>query len=579
MALTTEQEIQIAKQRVAQGKGSALDAANIKSFENRSLSGTLSGTKSGGTTGSSTTRSLPEEQGQLANFQSVMRQLQNANIKAQPSPVDKLKDFQAVTGVEARSTGAITGAIEMGERERLENIVERAKTAVDLVSEQEKRKEQQRQDNVKWAEMLFQSVENPFSVFSSEDISNIKMGIVTPDMTERVKAAQKTQGDFQFIQGTEDQPGGVFNKTTGTFSEFTDMAKGIVGGFDISSYATDPAHEEKVDSILSRIGKFNTLNDVSGYISKQYPNSPITAQMIGNTSAKYGVPWEMLVAMMEQDSSLGTAGIGARNNNPGNIGQFDSLGTTPTKGYPTMQAGVDAVGAWLSRHRAKAPEEVQKDADGWVTLINSGKAKLSDVPQRERKNVVNAMAKSGVISNGDAAMTSQLHDKVSQIQNLIDRTSNTAAVGPNPLARLSLTSWATGKVQSYIAGVEQLVSQGTLDALINLKARGGALGALSDAENAMLRSSASKIGSWTIKNKEGKVVGYDVDEGTFKKELEQIKKLTEQAINNAGGDAGVVMSLEQNLAKNPARVDEYNAIVEKYPNLTDDEISQLLGFK
>ena len=54
---------------------------------------------------------------------------------------------------------------------------------------------------------------------------------------------------------------------------------------------------------------------------------------------------------MAQDSSLGTAGMGARNNNPGNIGQFDNL-NRPVKGYKTIQDGVNAVAQWLSGHKA-----------------------------------------------------------------------------------------------------------------------------------------------------------------------------------------------------------------------------------
>ncbi len=156
-------------------------------LENKSLKGTL-------------TRTLPEEQPQLANFQSVMRQLQNANIKVQPSPLDKLKNFQATTGLEARSTGAITGAIEMGERERLEGIVETARTAVDLVGEQEKRKETQRKDNLQWATELFKSVDDPFTIFSGSDIEDLKLGILTPEMTAKVKKATPST-TFKIISG------------------------------------------------------------------------------------------------------------------------------------------------------------------------------------------------------------------------------------------------------------------------------------------------------------------------------------------------------------------------------------------
>jgi len=114
-----------------------------------------------------------------------------------------------------------------------------------------------------------------------------------------------------------------------------------VGGYDISSYATDPNHETAVQNIMDYIGKFNTIEDVDTYIQQVASGSPVTGDMISKASEKYGVDWEMMVAMMQQDSSLGTKGMGARNNNPFNIGQFDNL-NSPVEGYKTMQEGVNA---------------------------------------------------------------------------------------------------------------------------------------------------------------------------------------------------------------------------------------------
>jgi shikimate 5-dehydrogenase len=51
----------------------------------------------------------------------------------------------------------------------------------------------------------------------------------------------------------------------------------------------------------------------------------------------------------------------------------------------------------------------------------------------------------------------------------------------------------------------------------------------------MLRSSASKIGTWQIRDKNGKVTGYNIDQDSFKKELDAMKTLTQRAITNAGG--------------------------------------------
>lgn len=141
---------------------------------------------------------------------------------------------------------------------------------------------------------------------------------------------------------------GEFTNVEGSYSN---LSQGVVGGYDISSYATDPNHEKAVQGILNGIGKFNSIPEMDAYIKRKYPNSPVTGQMIANAATKYGVSWEMMTAMMEQDSSMGTAGKGARTFNPGNVGNDDSGNI---RNYGNWQAGVDAVANWLSRHKSTA---------------------------------------------------------------------------------------------------------------------------------------------------------------------------------------------------------------------------------
>jgi hypothetical protein len=54
----------------------------------------------------------------------------------------------------------------------------------------------------------------------------------------------------------------------------------------------------------------------------------------------------------------------------------------------------------------------------------------------------------------------------------------------------------------------------------------------------LLKAAASKIGTWTITDKNGKVIGYDIDPENFKKELNKLKasaeKLKEYALLEQG---------------------------------------------
>jgi len=123
---------------------------------------------------------------------------------------------------------------------------------------------------------------------------------------------------------------------------------GVINNYDIRSYATDPEHEIKVENILKKIGNMQDAEQINDYIKARYPTSPITGEMIIQASKKHKVPPEIMMAIMQQDSSLGTTGLGARTKNPGNVGNDDS---GRIKHYASWADGVDAVAKWLSKHK------------------------------------------------------------------------------------------------------------------------------------------------------------------------------------------------------------------------------------
>ena len=99
----------------------------------------------------------------------------------------------------------------------------------------------------------------------------------------------------------------------------------------------------------------------------------------------------------------------------------------------------------------------------------------------------------------------------------------------------SLLSEASGAGQDFAGGVHKLVSGLTLDNLIAAKARGATFGALSEGELSILASSATAINDWEIKDKDGKGTGYwNIDEASFKREMDTIKSLTQRALIQSG---------------------------------------------
>ncbi|MBP6911775.1 MAG: DUF5011 domain-containing protein [Candidatus Pacebacteria bacterium] len=123
---------------------------------------------------------------------------------------------------------------------------------------------------------------------------------------------------------------------------------GIINGYDISSYATDPLHEQKIAEILLQMSNMNSATDIDVYIKAKATDSPVTGQMILDSAKKYAVDARLMIALMEQDSRFGTLGVAVRTLNPGNIGNND---TGATKTFKSWEEGVEAIAKWLNNHR------------------------------------------------------------------------------------------------------------------------------------------------------------------------------------------------------------------------------------
>ena len=128
----------------------------------------------------------------------------------------------------------------------------------------------------------------------------------------------------------------------------TDGSIAVLGEYDITPYATDPEHEEKIMNILSKMAVMDTVEKIDDYISGKYLSSPVTGEMIMSAALAYIVDARLIMAIMELDSRFGTVGVAVSTLNPGNVGNDDD-GNTRT--YESWQEGVTAVAEWLSRHR------------------------------------------------------------------------------------------------------------------------------------------------------------------------------------------------------------------------------------
>lgn len=185
----------------------------------------------------------------------------------------------------------------------------------------------------------------------------------------------------------------------------------------------------------------------------------------------------------------------------------------------------------FSEKQAERSFERQKELAEYNSLLRREETQLSF----NLKNAITEQER----ADAQKAILPSLKEKAGNITEALSnltkgKTGN--VVGSNPFARFSLTRAFSGEAEDFIGAIDQLTSRETLDTLIALKAKGGTLGALSQTELDMLEASASRIGTWRVRDEDGNTTHYDVSEASFAKELRTLKTLTNKAIVEAGGD-------------------------------------------
>ena len=129
-----------------------------------------------------------------------------------------------------------------------------------------------------------------------------------------------------------------------------------------------------------------------------------------------------------------------------------------------------------------------------------------------------------------------LEANIDQIQAALDNDDGLqSVVGTTEPGRIPFIEKFTGEAQDFLGDVETIISQETLNTLINAKAQGATFGALSETELAILQTAATKLNQWAIRGKDGKVRGFDANEQSVRDELTNIKNMAIRAKLSALG--------------------------------------------
>lgn len=192
--------------------------------------------------------------------------------------------------------------------------------------------------------------------------------------------------------------------------------------------------------------------------------------------------------------------------------------------------------------------------------ILAGRINLTAVPEKIRGEVINAKNSLEVTEKplADKLQAQGLGDKIAQINEVLNSKGLSGSVGAYGISRWTPFSPDKADRLDFIASVEQLINQETIDKLVQSKAAGATYGALSEGERVMLAQSASRIGSWKIVDDKGNVTGYKISEDLFKKELNKIKELAQRAKDRITADS--VITTDDQVLSDDAAWEEYQKI-------------------
>lgn len=241
------------------------------------------------------------------------------------------------------------------------------------------------------------------------------------------------------------------------------------------------------------------------------------------------------------------------------VSAYERLQSQLTELYNAGEADMaDKAAAAIAEAEAKKGKYIgmQSDNNGNVTVVTQnpdGSYSTQSIGQIGKVDKTKATTQTDEALLKEAQTLEEAQTKISDINNLIyarneDGTLNTEkySKGLQKSAQLGIATFP-GKwmqeyqssndadIASFIGGVEQLISSGTIKSLIDAKSQGATFGALSDRELGIIAASFSKIGRWKVEAKDGRVIGYNVSAKDMAKELNRIKASWEKVISNLQG--------------------------------------------
>jgi hypothetical protein len=140
-----------------------------------------------------------------------------------------------------------------------------------------------------------------------------------------------------------------------------------------------------------------------------------------------------------------------------------------------------------------------------------------------------------------ASTTEQAQNQIDAVNGILANTKGLqAAVGTTSLFGRGGNYDVGSSRGKFLADTQQLISQLTLDNLINAKAKGATFGALSEGELKLLAAGATTLTRYAKTDKSGNITAFKTSEKNVKKELDTIANFAKKDFILKGGDPASV---------------------------------------
>lgn len=144
---------------------------------------------------------------------------------------------------------------------------------------------------------------------------------------------------------------------------------------------------------------------------------------------------------------------------------------------------------------------------------------------------------------GKQAKIADLKKEQDLIKELQTHNGLNSSVGPVPGTRTAILD-VFGAKDAFLGKLDQLLSIGALNTLVEAKAQGATFGALNETEFNTIKNAANAIAARTVRDKNGKIKYVDMSEKDFVAELQRMDEAVQSSVDRYTAEAASMIDVQ-----------------------------------